>query len=80
MAKIAYIRCSTEDQNPARQEETMRSLGCVKVFTDMLSGKDTNRPGLQAMLEKDAYCNDILIQTSAVQAALKSPFPCMSNS
>ena len=24
------------------------------------------------MLEKDAYCNDILIQTSAVQAALKS--------
>ena len=51
MAKIAYIRCSTEDQNPARQEETMRSLGCVKVFTDMLSGKDTNRPGLQAMLE-----------------------------
>ena len=28
--------------------------------------------GLENMLEKDAYCNDILIQTSAVQAALKS--------
>ena len=28
--------------------------------------------GLQAMLEKDAYCNDILIQSSAVMAALKA--------
>ena len=28
--------------------------------------------GLQAMLERDAYCNDILIQTSAVQAAIKA--------
>ena len=28
--------------------------------------------GLQAMLEKDAYCNDILVQTSAVLAALKA--------
>ena len=25
--------------------------GCEKVFSDMLSGKDRNRPGLQAMLD-----------------------------
>ena len=51
MAKIGYIRCSTADQNPARQEESMRNMGCEKVFSDMLSGKDANRPGLKAMLE-----------------------------
>ncbi len=51
MVKIGYIRCSSSDQNPARQEETLRKSGCEKVFSDMLSGKDTNRPGLKAMLE-----------------------------
>ena len=47
MAKIAYIRCSTEDQNPARQEETMRSLGCVKVFTDFPFCHDMESDALQ---------------------------------
>ena len=28
--------------------------------------------GLKAMLDKDAYCNDILIQASAAQSALKA--------
>ncbi len=51
MAKIGYIRCSTTDQNPARQEESLKNSRCEKVFSDMLSGKDTNRPGLKAMLE-----------------------------
>ncbi len=50
MAKVAYIRCSAEDQNPARQEETTQVLDCTKVFTDLMSGKDTNRPGLLAMM------------------------------
>ena len=51
MAKIGYVRCSSADQNPARQEQLLREKGCEKVFTDMLSGKDRNRPGLQAMLD-----------------------------
>lgn len=49
--KIGYVRCSSADQNPARQEALLKEQGCEKVFSDMLSGKDTNRPGLQAMLE-----------------------------
>ena len=49
--KIGYVRCSSADQNPARQEAMLKEQGCEKVFSDMLSGKDTNRPGLQAMLE-----------------------------
>lgn len=51
MAKIGYVRCSSVDQNPARQEQLLREKGCEKVFKDMLSGKDRNRPGLQAMLD-----------------------------
>ncbi len=48
--KIGYYRCSTTDQNPARQEQILHDIGCEKVFSDMLSGKDRNRPGLQEML------------------------------
>lgn len=49
--KIGYIQCSTVDQNHARQEQILKEKGYEKVFTDMLSGKNTDRPGLRAMLE-----------------------------
>ena len=49
--KIGYVRCSSKTQNPERQEVLMQRLGVEKVFVDMLSGKDTDRPQLQAMLE-----------------------------
>ena len=37
MSKIGYERCSTVDQNPKRQEELLKALGCDKVFLDMMS-------------------------------------------
>lgn len=46
---VAYARVSTTDQNMARQLEALAPYD--KLFTDELSGKDTNRPGLQAMLD-----------------------------
>lgn len=48
MSKIAYKRVSTADQNTARQLDGMIF---DKIFEDKVSGKDTNRPSLQAMLE-----------------------------
>lgn len=51
MSKIGYVRCSSADQNPARQLDLLKEEGCVKVFSDMLSGKNTDRPGLKAMLD-----------------------------
>lgn len=51
MSKIGYARCSAEDQNPARQEELLKEAGCEKIFLDMLSGKDRNRPELAKMLD-----------------------------
>lgn len=48
--KIGYVRVSTREQNTARQEELMRSLGVEKVYIDRLSGKNTDRPQLQEMM------------------------------
>ncbi len=45
--RIGYIRVSTLDQNPNRQLEGAQ---VNKVFTDKASGKDTQRPQLDALL------------------------------
>lgn len=48
--RIGYIRCSSEQQNTARQEVLMQELGVDEVFVDKLSGKNTDRPQLKKML------------------------------
>jgi Site-specific recombinases, DNA invertase Pin homologs len=45
--RIGYIRVSSFDQNPGRQLEHVQ---VDKVFTDKASGKDTQRPQLDALL------------------------------
>lgn len=49
--KLAYVRVSTVEQNEARQLEALEKYGIDKWFTEKISGKDTNRPKLQEMLE-----------------------------
>ena len=49
MARIGYIRVSTEEQNTARQENQMQDLD--KLFMEKVSGKSTQRPELKKMLE-----------------------------
>ena len=48
---IAYVRVSTEEQNEARQLEALKKYDIEKWFTEKVSGKNTNRPQLQAMIE-----------------------------
>ncbi len=45
--RVGYIRLSTLDQSTQRQLE---GIPVDRVFTDQASGKDTNRPQLQAAL------------------------------
>ena len=45
--RIGYVRVSSFDQNPDRQLEQAQ---VDKVFTDKASGKDTQRPELDALL------------------------------
>ncbi len=51
MGKIGYIRVSTEHQETARQEAIMKQYQVERVFAEKMSGKNTNRPELKAMLE-----------------------------
>lgn len=48
--KVGYIRVSTTEQNTERQKAIMQGLEVEKLYTDMLSGKNTDRPQLNALL------------------------------
>lgn len=49
MAKIGYARVSSKEQNLDRQMDALQDVS--KVFYDKLSGQDTKRPQLLAMLD-----------------------------
>ena len=51
MANIAYVRVSTVEQNEARQLEALEKHNIDKWFTEKVSGKNTDRPQLKAMLD-----------------------------
>ena len=55
MARLGYVRVSTIEQNEARQLEALEKHDIEKWFIEKVSGKDTNRPQLQAMLD---YCRE----------------------
>lgn len=48
--KIGYVRVSTEEQNTVRQDVLMSELGVERVYTDKMSGKKKDRPGLTEMM------------------------------
>lgn len=48
--KVGYIRISSADQNTARQEVLMNSLGVEQVYIDKMSGKNTDRSELKKMM------------------------------
>lgn len=49
--KVGYVRVSTEDQNTIRQEKLMEELGVERVYIEKISGKNTDRPELKAMMD-----------------------------
>ena len=61
--KIGYIRVSAEEQNTARQETIMQDLGAEKLYIEKISGKDTNRPELKAMLEFAREGDTIVVES-----------------
>ena len=61
--RVFYARCSTVEQNEARQLQTAREIGADKVFIDKASGKNTDRPELKKLLDfvregDSLYCSD----------------------
>lgn len=65
MEQDRFCRCA-EDKRTIRTDEQKRKL------QNRLRRIEGQVRGLEAMLERDAYCNDILIQSAAVVAALSA--------
>ena len=53
-------------------KKTKRPPEEVKKLTNRLSRMEGQIRGIRNMLESDAYCNDILIQSAAVTAAMNA--------
>lgn len=49
--KIGYLRVSTEDQKADRQFDAMRAI-CDRLYLEVFSAKDQNRPVLKRMLRR----------------------------
>lgn len=47
---LGYARVSTGDQDVAGQTMRLKAAGAIKVFTDVMSGKSMDRPGLAELL------------------------------
>lgn len=48
---VGYARVSTGDQNIDLQADALKSAGCRKIFSEKLSGKNTDRPELAKLLD-----------------------------
>lgn len=51
MARIAYIRVSTEEQDTMRQEDLMAGQNIDRYYIEKISGKNADRPQLKAMMD-----------------------------
>lgn len=69
MSKIGYIRVSTEHQETARQQEIMDNYHVDRIFSEKLSGANTDRPQLRAMLDYVRRAIRCTLRASAVSDA-----------
>lgn len=60
---VGYVRVSSKGQNTARQDVLMAELGVEKVFVDVCSGKNANRPQLMAMMEFVREGDTIIVES-----------------
>lgn len=61
-----------ENSSCCAGKKTLRTEEDKKKLLNRLKRIEGQIRGIQSMVEKDAYCNDILIQSSAVNAALNA--------
>lgn len=59
--KIGYARVSTLEQNLERQLRQLEEVGCEKIFEEKYTGRKTDRPELQKMLEQLQPGDEIIV-------------------
>lgn len=59
-------KCCCSDKHTIRTEEQKKKL------LNRLKRIEGQIRGIQSMIEKDSYCNDVLIQSAAVNAAINA--------
>ena len=57
---VGYARVSTRDQDLSLQLDALEKAGCEKVFQEKLSGTDSGRPELRAMMSQ-LRKNDVIV-------------------
>lgn len=61
--KVGYVRVSTIDQNPARQEALLNEMGVDKIFMDKSSGKDIDRTNFKKMMAFIRDGDELIIES-----------------
>ena len=59
-------------ENNCCNKKTKRGLGEKKIIINRLNRISGQINGINKMIKNDAYCNDVLIQLSAVKNSIKS--------
>ena len=57
---------------PCSEKHTVRDEKHKKALLNRLKRIEGQVRGIEAMIENDAYCNDVLIQSAAVNAAMNA--------
>ena len=59
-AILGYTRVSTNEQDAAGQRDRLNKAGAIRIFEDVISGNQFDRPGLEALIEyarpNDSLC------------------------
>lgn len=61
--KVGYVRVSTIDQNPARQEAILKEMGVEKIFMDKTSGKNMDRTNFKEMMQFVRNGDEVIIES-----------------
>ena len=61
--RVGYVRCSTIEQNEARQLKMMEEQKAEKLFIDKASGKNANRPELARMMNYVRRGDTVIVES-----------------
>lgn len=58
---IGYARVSTQDQNLNRQIDSLKAIGCEKIYQEKITGTKKNRPELEKLLDNLRHSDTVIV-------------------